>query len=402
MTDMAQSPPAPHGSAREVLAVSLRLGLTSFGGPAAHIGYFRREYVERRRWVDPHAFGDLVALAQALPGPASSQLGIAIGTRRAGMLGGVAAWIGFTLPSAVLLTVLGLASATVDVSDAGWVRGLAIAAIAVVAQAVFSMTITLAPDLPRRLLAAGAFVLVLAWPGPLGQLVVIGGGAILGALVLASPPEPSRDALRSPVPPRVAVLCLAIFAVIVCGLSPLVQMAASDGLALFERMFRTGALVFGGGHVVLPLLDTAVVDPGWVPESRFLAGYGVAQAMPGPLFSVAAYLGAVADVAPGGVAGAVIALTGIFLPSFLLIWGVLPFWTRIRGSARARRAAAGVNAAVVGLLAGALVDLLRSGAIEGPGEAVIAGAATVLLFGRLPPVGVVGLCAIVTQALAWA
>ncbi|MBX3030362.1 MAG: chromate efflux transporter [Chloroflexi bacterium] len=382
------------GMTWEVFLVSLRLGLTSFGGPAAHVGYFRREYVEQRRWVTADDFGELTAITHALPGPASSQLGIAIGTQRAGVTGGIAAWVGFTLPSAAILTMLALVTVDADLAGSGWVRGLVIAAIAVVAQAVIAMARTLTPDLPRGLLAIAALVLVLAWPGTLTPLVVIGGGALLGAWVVPVMPASPAGRLRSPVSRRFAMGCLVLFAALLVGLPLSVDIVDGGSLDLFDRMFRTGALVFGGGHVVLPLLDTAVVEPGWVSETSFMAGYGAAQAMPGPLFGIAAYLGAVASVGPGGAAGALIALVGIFLPSFLLVWGVLPFWDTVRRSVLARRVAAGISAAVVGLLAAALVDLVRGDAITGPADAILAVVATGLVVsGRVPPIGVVALCA---------
>jgi chromate transporter len=388
------------GSVREVFAVALRLGLTSFGGPVAHIGYFRREYVTRRGWLDETAFGDLVALCQALPGPASSQLGIAIGTRRAGMLGGLAAWIGFTLPSAVALTLFGLYTSSADPSGAGWVHGLRLAAVAVVAQAVWSMAGRLAPDWPRRTLALVAAAVALAWAAPVAQLAIIAAGALIGRFVLAPPPASAARPEPTSISRRVGVVSLLLFAMLLLGV-PLVGSAGGQVAALFDGFYRSGALVFGGGHVVLPLLHATVVDPGWVTDDRFLAGYGAAQAVPGPLFTFAAYLGAVSTPSPNGVAGAAIALVAIFLPSFLLIFGALPFWERLRASVAFRRALTGTNAAVVGILLAALYTPVWTTAVTGPLDVVVAAAGLTLLgTGRVPPIAVVGLSAVAGQALA--
>ena len=391
--------PAATGSPLEVFGAALRLGLTSFGGPIAHIGYFRREYVTRRGWLDETAFGDFVALAQLLPGPASSQLGIAIGTRRAGMLGGVAAWLGFTLPSAIALTLFGILAATTDLSGTGWVHGLKLAAVAVVAQAVWSMAGSLAPDWPRRAVALAAAAVALAWATPFAQVAIIAAGALVGRLLLPPPaptvtgPEPSRIARRT------GVLALALFALLLIGL-PLLRNVGQP-VAMFDAFYRSGALVFGGGHVVLPLLHATVVEPGWVTDGQFLAGYGAAQAVPGPLFTFASYLGAVAAPAPNGAPGAVLATIAIFLPSFLLIFGALPFWDRLRASVGVRRALTGTNAAVVGILLAALYTPIWTSAIAVPADVAVAGGAlALLLIGRVPPVVVVGLCAVAGQVLA--
>jgi len=390
---------APTGTPLEVFGVALRLGLTSFGGPVAHLGYFRREYVTRRRWLDETAFGDVVALAQMLPGPASSQVGIAIGTRRAGLPGGVAAWLGFTLPSAVALTIFGLLAATTDLSGAGWVHGLKLAAVAVVAQAVWSMAGSLTPDWPRRIVALAAAAVALAWATPFSQVAIIAGGALIGRLLLAPPGLAVTSPEPSPISRRTGLLALAAFVVLLLGL-PLVR-GAEGPVALFDAFFRSGALVFGGGHVVLPLLHATVVEPGWVSDGQFLAGYGAAQAVPGPLFTFAAFLGAVAGPTPNGVPGAAIATVAIFLPSFLLIFGALPFWDRLRASVDVRRALTGTNAAVVGILLAALVTPIWTSAITGPADIAVAAAALALLLtDRVPPVAVVGLCALVGQALA--
>ncbi len=379
----------------------MRLGLTSFGGPIAHLGYFRREYVERRRWLDEATYADLVALCQFLPGPASSQLGIAIGTRRAGIRGGIAAWLGFTLPSALLLVLFAMLTQRIDLSTAGWVHGLKIAAVAVVAQAVLAMARTLTPDWPRRFMAIGAAAVALLVANPLAQLGIIAGGAAIGALVLRGMPIRAWTAERSPVSRRVGLAALAAFGVLLVGLPALRAVTDAQPIAMFDAFYRSGALVFGGGHVVLPLLHATVVDPGWVGENRFLAGYGAAQAVPGPLFTFAAYLGAVSALPPSGWTGAAIALVAIFLPSFLLIFGTLPFWNVLRTARVAGRALAGTNAAVVGILAAALYTPVWTSAIAAPIDVVLAGAGfAALLTRRVPPVVVVAALAIGAQVLS--
>ena len=398
MSDEAARP-ATSGSVVEVLRASLRLGLTSFGGPIAHLGYFRREYVERRRWLDETTYADYVALSQLLPGPSSSQVGILIGTRHAGIAGGIAAWLGFTLPSAVALVLLGLVARTADLTSAGWVDGLKIAAVAIVAQAVYLMARALTPDWPRRLVAVLAAFVALAWTTPFAQVAIIAGGALVGRLLLAPPVAAATGPEPSPVSRRVGMACLTAFVVLLLGLPLLVQ-AGGQPVALSEAFYRSGALVFGGGHVVLPLLHATVVDPGWVSNDQFLAGYGAAQAVPGPLFTFAAYLGTVAGPQPNGFAGASIALVAIFLPSFLLIFGTLPFWDRLRGATGVRRALGGANAAVVGILLGALYSPVWTSAIEGPIDAGIAGVALLMLLtGRIPPLVIVAFCAAAGQVI---
>ena len=380
---------------REVFAAALRLGLTSFGGPIAHLGYFRRDYVERRRWLDEASFADLVALCQSLPGPASSQLGIAIGTRRAGPLGGIAAWLGFTLPSAIILVLFARLTGSLDLSGVGWVHGLKIAAVAVVFQAVLAMARTLTPDWSRRAIAAIAAAVALTWASPYADVAIIVSGAVVGLVLLAAPAVREEVADPSPVSRRVGIGALATFLILLVGL-PLVRIAGPAGpLALFDTFYRAGALVFGGGHVVLPLLHGTVVDPGWVGNDRFLTGYGAAQAVPGPLFTFAAYLGADATISPNWWAGAAIALVAIFLPSFLLIFGTLPFWDLLRRSSRWRRALVGTNAAVVGILLAALYSPIWTSAIGGPLDVAVALAAVALLvLGRAPPIVVVVLAAL--------
>jgi len=391
---------ARSGRLGEVLAASLRLGLTSFGGPIAHLGYFRHEYVERRGWLDDASFADLVALSQVLPGPTSSQLGIAIGARRAGMAGGLAAWLGFTLPSAVVMLLLALLATRVDVANAGWVHGLKLAAVAVVAQAVVLMARSLAPDWSRRAIAVAAAAVVLAWGSPVAPIAVIAAGALVGWLGLhgarvgAVEPEPERLLGAPPIPPRVGIASLVAFVALLVAL-PLLRVVGGHAVELVDAFYRSGALVFGGGHVVLPLLYDAVVVPGWVAPDTFLAGYGAAQAVPGPLFSFAAYLGAVERPAPNGVGGGLLALVAIYLPSFLLLFGVLPFWDRVRTAVSFRRALAGTNAAVVGILAAALYTPIWTSAVTHPVDAVLAAAGFgALVTGRVPPIAVVAGCAL--------
>lgn len=389
------------GSAREVLVVALGLGLTSFGGPVAHIGYFRREYVERRAWLDQHAFADLVALCQSLPGPASSQLGIAIGTRRAGMAGGLAAWLGFTLPSALAMIAFALLATRFDIAGAGWVHGLKLAAVAVVAQAVYLMARSLTPDWPRRVLAVIAALVALGWASPLAQLALIGAGALIGLVVLAPLPPRSTGPDPSPISRRTGLLMLGVFLGLLLGLPVLRAATGSQPVALFEAFYRSGSLVFGGGHVVLPLLDAAVVAPGWVTQSQFLAGYGAAQAVPGPLFTFSAYLGAVSSVSPNGWLGGGIALVAMFVPSFLLIFAALPFWDALRGSVPVRRALSGTNAAVVGILLAALCSPVWTGAVDAPVDVAIAGVALVLLVRlKAAPILVVAFAATAAQVVS--
>jgi chromate transporter len=355
--------PATRGTTLEVFITFLRLGLTSFGGPVAHLGYFRDAFVVRRRWLGDRAYADLVALCQFLPGPASSQVGMAIGLQRAGMRGLLAAWAGFTLPSAVLLVAFGFGVTALGTgAGAGWIGGLKAAAVAVVAQAVLGMTGSLAPDARRATIAGAAAIgtllapSVLGLPGALSQVGVIVLAGVAGLLWLSSTSDDGVDEpFTVPVRRGAAVACLVVFGVLLVAL-PLLAAATGDGVArLVDTFYRAGSLVFGGGHVVLPLLQAETV-PGLVGHDQFLAGYGAAQAVPGPLFTFAAYLGAVTTSGPTGLAGASIALVSIFLPSALLVVGALPFWERLRRAPRARRALTGVNAGVVGLLAAALYD----------------------------------------------
>jgi chromate transporter len=405
----------------EVLLVSLRLGLTSFGGPVAHLGYQRRTFVEQRRWLDDRAFAELVALCQALPGPGSSQLSMAIGRLRAGWPGAIAAWVGFTLPSALLMGLIGVLVAGAALPDtgpvAGAVAGLKAAAVAVVAQAVVAMARRLTPDAPRIAMAvvAAAVALLVAVPAVQPALIVLGaliGRLALPGLVPASAPagelvdrsvgdERAAGPASDPVEAtgraggrRTAMALGTAWLVLVAG-SLLVGAAGTEpGIAFFAALARAGALVFGGGHVVLPLLDAGVVAPGWVTPDAFLAGYGAAQAMPGPLFSFGAYLGAVASVGPGGAAGAALGTLAIFLPGMLLVLAALPVLRRLRDQPAIAAALAGTNAIVVGLLAAALVTPVGTGGLTSVPAVVLAATGfAALLSERVPPIVVVAGCA---------
>jgi chromate transporter len=366
-------PAGRFSSVAEVGLVALQLGLTSFGGPIAHLGYFRNEYVLKRRWLDEAAFADLVALCQFLPGPASSQVGIGIGTLRAGMLGGLAAWVGFTLPSAIAMALFAYLVERVDVSNAGWVHGLKIVAVAVVAQAVWGMARQFCTDRLRITVALVAALVVLLLPTAFAQVAVIAGAGFIGWQFLPSAPGNASATHHIGSPPRrVGVACLLLFAALLVGL-PLIARGFPGGAPdLVDRFYRVGSLVFGGGHVVLPLLQTQVVSTGWITESQFLAGYGAAQAVPGPLFTFAAFLGAARSPSPNGALGAAVAIVAIFLPSFLLIWGALPFWDALRAHPVFRGALAGINAAVVGILLAALYTPVWTSAILRPTDFALA------------------------------
>ena len=379
--DKAPSVNAAPGHWLEVLAVFLRLGLTSFGGPVAHLGYFRDEFVIRRRWLDDRSYADLVALCQFLPGPASSQVGIALGLLRARYAGALAAWTGFTLPSAMAMILFGYGiDALGDAAGSGWLHGLKVAAVAVVAQAVLGMARTLAPDRARATLAVVAAIIVLAMPSVWGQIGAIVLGGVAGMLLFRGGAEIAPDSLPLHVSRPVGTVLLALFFILLVGLPLLASAIPSHALAVFDAFYRTGSLVFGGGHVVLPLLQASVVPPGWVSNEAFLAGYGAAQAVPGPLFTFAAYLGTVMGPQPNGWAGALICLGAIFLPSFLLVIGALPFWEQLRRRPLAQAALRGVNAAVVGLLLAALYQPVWTVGITNTADFALAIAAFLLLF----------------------
>jgi chromate transporter len=382
----------------EVLTVALRLGLTSFGGPIAHLGYFRDEYVARRKWLDEKSYADLVALCQFLPGPASSQVGMAIGISRAGLSGALAAWLGFTLPSALLLIVFAFGvDALGTAATAGWLHGLKVVAVAVVAQAVWGMAKSLCPDRQRATLAIVAAVVTLSWPTAAGQMVAIIIAGIVGWLFLAPTILTSQVHAQFPVSKRTGVFAWIIFFVLLLGLPAIRPLAQSHWLDVFDSFFRVGSLVFGGGHVVLPLLQTEVVGPGWITNEQFVAGYGATQAVPGPLFTFSAYLGAVMH----GWSGGLLTLTAIFLPSFLLVVGALPFWQRLRANAIFQSALSGVNAAVVGLLLAALYSPVWTSAIHSATDFALGLLGFMLLmFWKQQPWLVVLLSAAAGEALA--
>ena len=375
MTEIGDA--APRGTVTEVAAAFLKLGLTSFGGPIAHLGYFRAEFVERRRWLDERGYGDLVALAQFLPGPASSQVGFALGLLRAGPLGALAAFLAFTLPSAALLVAVAYGATRLDGPfAAGLVSGLKVVAVAVVAHAVVGMARALTPDVRRAAIAAGAILVVVAsgmlGAPAVGQIAAIALGSLAGLAVCRIAADAGAAPLGFHVPKAVGVASLAVFALLLTGLPILAAVVRVPAVAVADAFYRSGALVFGGGHVVLPLLEAEVVRPGWVPESEFLVGYGAAQAVPGPLFTFAGYLGAILEPGPNGIPGAALALGAIFLPGFLVLLGVLPFWDALRARPAAQALLRGANAAVVGILAAALYDPVFTSAVTGPATFALA------------------------------
>ena len=385
--------PQPHGGAGEVFRAFLKLGLTSFGGPIAHLGYFREELVLRRKWLDEAAYADLVALCQFLPGPASSQVGFALGLMRAGPLGALAAWTAFTLPSALLLVAFALSAPLfTGPLGQGLVSGLKLVAVAIIAHAVLGMAKALCPDRERATLALAAAAIVLLVAGPLAQVAAIALAALIGLTLKLPESAPARARASRPPISRASVsrtaglVCLALFVLLLVGLPLALLAAPSQALAVLDAFYRAGALVFGGGHVVLPLLEAEVVRSGWVGAETFLAGYGAAQAVPGPLFTFAAYLGAAIALPQGAMFGAALALVAIFLPGLLLLVGVLPFWQAFRARPFARAAMAGANAAVVGILGAALYDPVFTSAVTTPAQFTLALACFVLLTAwKAPP-----------------
>jgi chromate transporter len=362
------------GSPWEVLLAFGKLGVSCFGGPIAHIGYFRDEFVVRRRWIDEAAFADLVALCQFLPGPASSQVGFSIGLMRGGYLGGLAAWIAFTLPSAILLVLFAYgANALQGPLGAGLLHGLKLVAVAIVAQAVWGMARTLCPDRERASIAVIVAVIILFSSSSVAQIGSIALGGVAGLwLCRGAPATKGDDHMSLPVSRPMGLLALAVFFLLLGGLPLLNTMIHAQGLALFEAFYRSGALVFGGGHVVLPLLREATVTPGWVSDDTFLAGYGAAQAVPGPLFTFSAYLGTIMKYPPNGMVGAAISLIAIFLPGILVVMGALPFWENFRRRSDAQAIMRGVNAAVVGLLGAALYNPVWTSAVKTPSDFALA------------------------------
>lgn len=381
-----------------VFLIFLRLGLTSFGGPVAHLGYFRDEFVVRRRWLSERSYADLVALCQFLPGPASSQVGLALGLSRAGYRGAFAAWAGFTLPSALILMLFATSLAFQGSLHAGVLQGLKVVAVAVVAQAVWGMARTLCPDRLRVTLMAASAVLVLLLPFIWSQPLVLLGAGLLGVLLIKPTTEEQQDELPVRVSRRAGSLALGLFLVLLVGLPLLASLVPSQLLSLVDSFYRVGALVFGGGHVMLPLLEAETVQPGLLGIDTFLAGYGATQAIPGPLFTFSAFLGTAMDTGlPSWLTG-LVCLVAIFLPSFLLVIGALPFWAQLRHSPRTQAALAGINAAVVGLLLAALYQPVWSSAIKGPQDFALGLVALIaLVFWKLPP----WLVVFATAALGW-
>ena len=366
----------------EILFVSTGLGLTSFGGPIAHLGYFHAEYVRKRKWMDEKNYADLVALCQFLPGPASSQVGIGIGVMRAGIIGGILAFIGFTLPSVIALVLFAMILQGFDIGTAGWIHGLKIVAVAVVAHAVLGMAQKLTPDKRRKAIALFALVATLLWQTAFTQVGVILLAAFAGYLIYKEQVETDDSVMRFPVSRRFAAVCLSLFFGLLILLPMLRELTSSSWIAMFDSFYRSGSLVFGGGHVVLPLLEREFVPTGWLSEEAFLAGYGAAQAVPGPLFTFAAYLGAVIN----GWQGGLLATAAIFLPAFLLILGTLPFWDTLRRNPKVKGALMGVNAAVVGILISAFYHPIWTSSILAPIDFAFAAVLfSLLVYWKLPP-----------------
>ncbi|WP_090975657.1 chromate transporter [Paenibacillus sp. CF384] len=366
----------------EIFVVSVKLGLTSFGGPIAHLGYFHNEYIRKRQWMDERSYADLVALCQFIPGPASSQVGIGIGTMRAGLLGGLIAWLGFTLPSVIALVVFAYVLTGLDISQVGWIHGLKIVAVAIVAQAILGMGQKLAPDKIRASIAIAVAVISLLWQSVFSQAALIISAGLMGLVISRNTEVQDAPALNVPITRTFAAFCLTLFFGLLIALPILRHHSSSEWVALFDSFYRSGSIVFGGGHVVLPILEQEVVPPGWISKEDFLAGYGAAQAVPGPLFTFAAYLGAMTK----GVFGAILATIAIFLPAFLLILGTLPFWSALRNNRHIGAALVGINAAVVGILLAALYNPLWTTAIIDSADFALASILFLLLvFWKLPP-----------------
>lgn len=344
----------------EIVAASSKLGLTSFGGPTAHLGYFKNEYVDKRKWLDDKAYADIIALCQFLPGPASSQVGIAIGMLRGGMMGGLLSWLGFTLPSVLILALFAFLYQSMDLTDAGWIHGLKLVAVAVVLHAVIGMGKTLTPDKPRVTIAIATMIVTVLFPSAVGQILMLVVAGLLGFLLYRKQAVLPTAELPISIRKRTGAIALALFFLLLFGLPVLRSIFQHGYIALFDTFYRAGSLVFGGGHVVLPLLEREVVPNGWISAEQFLAGYGVAQAVPGPLFTFASYIGGMI----AGVGGVVVATVAIFLPSFLLIIGSLPFFNEIRKQPKLQAAFTGINAAVVGLLLAALYDPVWTSSVQ--------------------------------------
>lgn len=366
----------------EILIVSTRLGLTSFGGPTAHLGYFHEEYVRRRKWMDEKSYADIVALAQFLPGPASSQVGIGIGVMRAGVVGGIISFIGFTLPSVIALILFALLLTGFDIGNAGWIHGLKIVAVAVVAHAIIGMAKNLTPDIKRKTIALFALIVTLLWQTAFTQVAVILLAALFGYLLFKKHDKTEQPSSQFPIAKRVSAICLLLFFGLLFLLPVIREVTGSYWVAMFDSFYRSGALVFGGGHVVLPLLEQEFVPTGWISEESFLAGYGATQAVPGPLFTFAAYLGTVMK----GWQGGLVATFAVFLPAFLLILGALPFWDSLRSNPKIKGAIMGVNAAVIGILISAFYFPIWTSSILAPIDFALAALLFCMLaYWKLPP-----------------
>ncbi|MCM3129436.1 chromate efflux transporter [Paenibacillus provencensis] len=366
----------------EVFTTALKLGLTSFGGPVAHLGYFHNEYVMRRKWIDERTYADLVALSHFLPGPASSQVGMGVGMMRAGVLGGIIAWLGFTLPSVLALFIAASLLQQSGIVEIGWMHGLKIVAVAIVAHAVWSMGKNLAPDRSRMTIAALACVLVVIWPSAITQVSLIIAAGLAGVYLYRGKQESAPSAEKAPIQKGLGIFCLVLFFLLLFCLPLLSEISGSAWIAYFDSFYRAGALVFGGGHVVLPMLERELVPQGLIDADAFLAGYGLTQAVPGPLFTFASYLGTIME----GALGAVIFTVAIFLPGALLIIGAIPFWQQLRGRSGIQGALKGVNAAVVGLLLAAFYDPVFTSAVRGPYDFALALVLFVMLvWWKLPP-----------------
>ncbi|WP_221566776.1 chromate efflux transporter [Alkalihalobacillus sp. TS-13] len=366
----------------EIFLISLRLGVSSFGGPIAHLGYFHEEYIRRRKWIDERTYADLVALCQFLPGPASSQVGIGIGVARGGAIGGFIAFLGFTMPSVIALILFALLLKELDIADAGWIQGLKLVAVAVVAHAILGMASKLTPDRSRKTLALLAVVITLIWQTTFTQVGIIIGAAIIGLFLFKNKSDQDAEDFRIPLSKRFATVCIILFFGLLALLPFLRELTGANWIAMFDSFYRAGALVFGGGHVVLPLLEREFVPTGWLTEQEFLAGYGAAQAVPGPLFTFAAYLGAVIN----GWKGGLLATVAIFLPAFLLIFGALPFWDTLRKNQKMKGALLGVNAAVVGILVVAFYQPIWTSSVTSAIDFAFAAVLfSMLVYYKLPP-----------------
>lgn len=367
----------------EILLVSTRLGFTSFGGPTAHLGYFHGEYIRSRKWMDEKNYADLVALSQFLPGPASSQVGIGIGVKRGGVIGGIISFIGFTLPSVIALIIFASFLHTFGMEDAGWINGLKIVAVVIVLHAVLGMAKNFTPDIQTKTIALFALILTLLVQSPYTQVIAIVSAGIIGFILnQRKQPEIGMAKLEFPISKRLGSICLSLFFGLLICLPIIRGLSSNQWIALFDSFYRSGSLVFGGGHVVLPLLEQEFVPSGWLTEEEFLAGYGATQAVPGPLFTFAAYIGTIIN----GWQGGLLATVAIFLPAFLLILGALPFWDSLRSNSKVRAALIGVNASVVGILLSALYHPIWTSSIHGPFDFALAALLfTMLAYFKLPP-----------------